>query len=336
MIKLEQIQIKKILASFTQPRRDFNKEKIKELAESILSNGLINPIIVRKWKGGRFMIVAGERRWRAHKLAGLKTIQGFVKEYKKDIDWQVESLVENWQREDLTSVERENNVYALWKTGMFKTQKELAIRLGANSGRIGHIINAKEFRDKTKLRGAISTRTIEDTEGIEDKDRKKLLKQVEIGKVKADDVREVTRTIKKAPKEVKEALLSDEIDTEQAERISKLKTEQQREKAIQEHKSIKMIDKNIEKNITNQITAKKQREFDEKLIQSKNWIQSFRNSVTDSKSQIEKTIKILLLSTRFIQIMDEEQKKDLDIQIDRLTEFLDRGKQLAEQIQNKL
>ncbi len=74
-MELKQIQVDQILANFYQPRVKFDKEGIKELAESILGNGLINPITVRKWKDERFMIVAGERRWRAHKVAGLKTIQ---------------------------------------------------------------------------------------------------------------------------------------------------------------------------------------------------------------------------------------------------------------------
>ena len=63
-MELKQIPTDKILANFTQPRTQFDKEKIKELAESILGNGLIQPIVVRQWKD-KFMIVAGERRWKA-------------------------------------------------------------------------------------------------------------------------------------------------------------------------------------------------------------------------------------------------------------------------------
>lgn len=334
-MELKQIQVDKILANFYQPRVKFEKEGIKELAESILSNGLINPITVRKWKD-KFMVVAGERRWRAHKVAGLKKIDAFVKEYKSDVDWQVESLVENWQREDLTSTERENNVYALWKTGVFTTYRELEKRIGAQKDTIHPIIEAKKFRDKTGAASVIKTRNITDTRGLENEDREKLLKQVEIGKIRADNVREYTKAVKKAPEEVKEALLSDEISVEQAERISKLKTEQQREKAIQEHKNIALVEKGVERHIEKEPTTREKRERDKKLIQANNWVLSFKNSVTDAYSQIAKTLKILLVSTKLISIMDDKQKEKLDIQLNRFTEVLERGLHISEQIQDKI
>jgi len=72
---LQTIQVSKVYPNFYQPREKFDKDKVKELSESILSNGLINPITVRKWTKGRFMIVAGERRWRAHKMAKLGKVE---------------------------------------------------------------------------------------------------------------------------------------------------------------------------------------------------------------------------------------------------------------------
>ncbi len=335
-MELKQIPIDKILANFSQPREQFDRAKTKELAESILSNGLINPISVRVYKNGKFMIVSGERRWQAHKIAGLNNIQAFVKEYKNDIDWQIESLVENWQREDLTSTERENNVYALWKTGKFATIRNLSKRLGAGEFTITNIIRVKEIRDKEAIPGNVPTRTIRDAGGLESKDRKKLLKQVEKGKVSSEKVVDYARAIKKAPEEVKEALLDDKINVEQAERISKLKTEPQREKAIQEHKSLAMVGRGVERNIENQMSVKEQREFDKRLIQSGSWLESFRGSVTDSRSQLQKTIKILLFATRFIPVMDEKQKERLEYDLDRFIETLDKAKQLSEQIQDNI
>ena len=93
-MELKEIEISKIYPNWFQPRKEFDKEKTKELAESILSNGLINPITVKVWRKG-FMIVSGERRWRAHKLANLKTIQAVVKEYKDDGQFMIDSLIEN-------------------------------------------------------------------------------------------------------------------------------------------------------------------------------------------------------------------------------------------------
>lgn len=334
-MELKQIPLDKILANFSQPREHFDKEKIQELAESILSNGLINPISIRVWKD-KYMIVAGERRFRACKIAGLNTIQAFVKEYKNDIDWQIESLVENWQREDLTSVEKENNVYTLWKTNKFKTHKELAKKLGVNEVSIAQIIRAKEDRQRTKAAFGIKTRTITDTEGLEDKERKQIFDKVEKGKLKSQNVREVVRVIKQSQPEVKKALLDDKISVEQAERISKLQKPEQRTKAIQEHKNINMVEEHVERNIKNVETAREKREFDKRLIQVKNWIASLRYSITDTHSAVEKSLKLLLVNAKlYIPIMDDEQKEKFNEQLDRLLEILERGEHIVEQIKEK-
>jgi len=105
-MELQTIKVDNILANFYQPRVKFDKDKIQELAESILSNGLINPITVREWKGGRYMIVSGERRWRAHKVANIKEIPAFVKTYSNDGQFMVDSLIENIHREDLSPTEK--------------------------------------------------------------------------------------------------------------------------------------------------------------------------------------------------------------------------------------
>ncbi len=113
-IELKQIPTNKILANFYQPRERFERESIKELAESIKKTGLINPITVRKWRGDRFMIVTGERRWRATKLANLTTMSTFVKEYTNETQFMIESLIENVQREDLTSMEKAKSIEKIW------------------------------------------------------------------------------------------------------------------------------------------------------------------------------------------------------------------------------
>jgi len=335
---LQTIQVSKVYPNFYQPRTKFDSEGIKELSESILGNGLINPITVRKWTKGRFMIVAGERRWRAHKIAKLKQVDAFVKEYKDDIDWQVESLVENWQREDLTSSERENNVFKLWKTNKFKTNKELADRLGTSNQVIFSILSAKESRDELTIKNKddFSSRILLDTKTLNKKDKEKLLKKVSLGEIKHSDsesIREYTRAIKIAPEEVKQALFNNKINPQQAERISKLKTEKERERAIKDHSAIKNIEEHVEKNITNQSKEASKRSWDKRLMQSKNWIQSFRGSVTDSRKELETTFKILAVATRFIPVMDEKQKEDLEYYLDKFLETLEKSKQLAEKIQ---
>jgi len=98
------IPIDEIVPNPNQPRRRFSEEELKELAESIKEFGVLQPIIVRE-KDGKYEIVAGERRWRAAKMAGLSRIPAVVKEVS-DEEMMILSLVENLQREDLNPVER--------------------------------------------------------------------------------------------------------------------------------------------------------------------------------------------------------------------------------------
>jgi len=336
---LKAIQTSQIFPSSEQPRENFDNEKIKELAESILSNGLINPITVRK-EGSKFFIVAGERRWRAHKIAGLKTIDAFIKEYKNNFRFMVESSIENYQREDIKSDEKEKDIYNVWQQGIedgeIKTYTDLGKIMGISRENITNIIRAKEDREKLKIAAIVSTRSLSDTQGLEEEDRRKLLKKVEKGIVQQKDIREIRKIIKASSEEVKDAFLDDKITIDQAERISKLKTETQRKKAIQEHKSLAIVDKGIERNVKRQTTAKEKREFDKRLVQASNWIASFRGSVVDTHRQIEKTIKILLVSTKFIPAMDETQLKKLNNELEDFIEILERGEQLATQIQEKI
>jgi ParB family chromosome partitioning protein len=97
------ISIESIDANPTQPRRVFQAERLAELAQSIRENGIIQPLVVRK-AGDRYQLVAGERRWRAAKLAGLEQVPAVVQEIPDDRLLEV-TLVENIQREDLNPIE---------------------------------------------------------------------------------------------------------------------------------------------------------------------------------------------------------------------------------------
>ncbi|MCL1981990.1 MAG: ParB/RepB/Spo0J family partition protein, partial [Clostridiales bacterium] len=97
------IDINDIKPNSTQPRLVFNEEKIDELAASIAAHGIIQPILLRK-SGSGFEIVAGERRWRAARKAGLKQVPGMVKELTQE-QLMIVALIENIQREDLNPME---------------------------------------------------------------------------------------------------------------------------------------------------------------------------------------------------------------------------------------
>lgn len=102
--EVDTIDINKIEPNNNQPRKNFNEDKIHELAESIKQHGLIEPLVVQKGKKGFYTIIAGERRWRAAREAGVKEIPVVVKDYSDQQVMEI-ALIENIQREDLNAIE---------------------------------------------------------------------------------------------------------------------------------------------------------------------------------------------------------------------------------------
>lgn len=100
----ETIDINKIEPNVNQPRKMFNEDSIHELADSIKQHGLIEPLIVQKGENGFYTIIAGERRWRAARIAGIKEIPVVIKEYTDQEIMEI-ALIENLQREDLNAIE---------------------------------------------------------------------------------------------------------------------------------------------------------------------------------------------------------------------------------------
>jgi len=136
----KEIDLDKITAGRYQPRQEFDDVKIQELADSIKKHGVLSPILVREVGLDRFEVIAGERRVRASKIAGLKTIPSLVNQ-KEDQEALEAALIENLQREDLNPVE-EARGYDRLKREFELTQDEIAKATGkarstiANSMRI--------------------------------------------------------------------------------------------------------------------------------------------------------------------------------------------------------
>ena len=136
----KEIDLEKITAGRYQPRQEFDSVKIQELAESIKKHGVLSPILVREVGLDKFEVIAGERRVRASKIAGLKTIPSLVNQ-KEDQEALEAALIENLQREDLNPVE-EARGYDRLKREFELTQDEIAKATGkarstiANSMRI--------------------------------------------------------------------------------------------------------------------------------------------------------------------------------------------------------
>ena len=125
--EVDTIDINKIEPNSNQPRKNFNVDKIHELAESIKQHGLIEPLIVQKGKKGFYTIIAGERRWRAAREAGVKEIPVVVKEYSDQQVMEI-ALIENIQREDLNAIEEAEAYERLIKDFNLK-QDEVAERV---------------------------------------------------------------------------------------------------------------------------------------------------------------------------------------------------------------
>lgn len=125
--EVDTIDINKIEPNSNQPRKNFNEDKIHELAESIKQHGLIEPLIVQKGKKGFYTIIAGERRWRAAREAGVKKIPVVVKEYSDQQVMEI-ALIENIQREDLNAIEEAEAYERLIKDFNLK-QDEVAERV---------------------------------------------------------------------------------------------------------------------------------------------------------------------------------------------------------------
>lgn len=111
-----------------QPRKNFNQKALEELAKSIEQNGIIQPILVRPMSDGSYQLIAGERRWRAARMAGLHEVPVTIREMT-DEEASVFALIENLQREDLNPVEEAEGLKSLIETYGF-TQEEAADKVG--------------------------------------------------------------------------------------------------------------------------------------------------------------------------------------------------------------
>lgn len=111
-----------------QPRKIFNEKALEELAKSIEQNGIIQPLLVRPLSDGSYQLVAGERRWRAARMAGLHEVPVTIREMT-DEETSVFALIENLQREDLNPVEEAEGIKSLIETYGF-TQENAALRVG--------------------------------------------------------------------------------------------------------------------------------------------------------------------------------------------------------------
>lgn len=168
------IPLDKIKARDNQPRKSFDDDSLNDLASSIKEYGLLNPIVVTK-KSDHYEILAGERRYRASKLAGLEEIDSIVKEFEqKDVD--VLSLVENIQREDLKALE-EAQAYQKLSRDHKMTQEQIAKTVGKSRSYIANtlrLLNLYDIEKRALNDGKISPSQARTLLSIEDPNQRSL------------------------------------------------------------------------------------------------------------------------------------------------------------------
>ena len=198
-----ELKISELEPNREQPRREFDEKAMAELADSIAQHGLLQPLLVRPLFGGGYQIVAGERRWRAARMAGLSEVPAVVREMS-DHEVMELALIEHLQREDLTPVEEANGYQTLLdKYGM--TQDEVAKTVGksrpavANALRLLHLPEAiREMVERGEL-SAGHARTL-----LAFPDEASMLEAAKKAVEQGLSVRELERMAKKAAEAQKE------------------------------------------------------------------------------------------------------------------------------------
>ena len=133
-----EVMLSQIEPNRDQPRKDFDEQALNELAESIKEHGLLQPILVRSKPSGGYEIIAGERRWRASRIAGLRTVPVVIKEMDEKEAAEV-ALIENLQREDLNPVE-EAMGYRSLMVSYGLTQEQVAERMGKSRSAVANAL----------------------------------------------------------------------------------------------------------------------------------------------------------------------------------------------------
>ena len=139
------VKLTEIEPNRNQPRKDFDEEALNELAESIAKHGLIQPIVVRPTANGAYKIIAGERRWRACRMAGLDAVPVIIKEVDDKALMEL-ALIENLQREDLNAVEEALGYRSLIDTyGL--TQEQVAEQMGKSRVAVTNTLRLLNLKD---------------------------------------------------------------------------------------------------------------------------------------------------------------------------------------------
>lgn len=185
-----------------QPRKIFDEDALAELADSIAKHGVIQPLLVRPMPDGSYQLVAGERRWRASRMAGLTEVPVVIKELSDD-EAMALALIENLQREDLNAIEEAQGIKALMDT-LSLTQDEAAERVGKSRPAVANALRLLKLSDSVIALvsdGKLSPGHARALLGF--KDEQDIIETADLIIEKGLTVRDVEKLVKKRNKEPK-------------------------------------------------------------------------------------------------------------------------------------
>ena len=178
MSQMAEIAVKDIIPNPTQPRREFNEEALAELADSIRTLGVIQPVTVKPTADGHYIIISGERRWRASQAAGLEVLPAYIRDVD-DTNLHAMALVENVQRQDLNAIEIALSLQRLVEEcGL--TQDALAEKVGMKRSTISNSMRLLKLPNEVQLalkEGVISMGHAKAIAGAESKKQTSLLRK---------------------------------------------------------------------------------------------------------------------------------------------------------------
>ena len=176
--KIEQVLIDDIIPNRFQPRLSFDSEGLKELSESIKQHGIIQPLVLRRL-GNKYEIIAGERRFKAAQMAGLKKVPAIISNINDNQSAEI-ALVENIQRRNLTSIEEAKSYRNLLDRG-YMTQEQLAEKMGVSQSSIANklrLLNLSQEVQDALLQEKISERHARSLLAIPKEEQNEWLKKI--------------------------------------------------------------------------------------------------------------------------------------------------------------
>lgn len=224
MAEVVEIPLESVVPSPFQPREGFPKEELEELAASLESLNMIQPITVRP-KGRSYEIACGERRWRAAKMAGWDKIPSIVRELD-DRNLQLYSLVENFHRRDLTSSERERALFDLWIKHFNRPggKAEMARAVGLSESSVGAAIFAHQDRAKLQMTESeverITTKDLSETRGMAEPVARRALEAKAKGELEAAELGDLGPVLRRSDPQEAEEFLEDYLTEKRAVRTA--------------------------------------------------------------------------------------------------------------------